>query len=275
MINYSPPPDVFLFNLVANSPGWNASQIGATLTGSSEFTIQGSTTGHLDDNLNDLRPRNHLYITSGVTNLPLSFTLDTSTMPDGFHELTAVAYEGSHVRTQTRLSQVVRVQNTSLAANFNLESGSTNVGLGSTLAFGVAANTNNISSIQLFSTGGVISNVLNQATASFSVPANTLGAGLHPFYALVTAGDGAQYRTETLWIVIQNSPSAFPLTITGPPVALSWPAKVGQGYGVLATTDLASGFQLVGSVIASNSTATWTDSLPSVSQRFYRVQTSD
>ncbi|MGH7969207.1 MAG: hypothetical protein ACREIC_10830, partial [Limisphaerales bacterium] len=258
-----------------NTPGWAASQIGAVLTGSSEFTIQGSATGRLDDNVNDLRPRNHLYVTAGVANLPVNFSLDTTALADGFHELAAVAYEGSHVRTQSRISTLVRVQNTPLSASLSLANGGPNVDVGATLQLSVAANTNNIDSIQLFSTGGLISNVLNQASAVISVSAASLGVGSHPFYALVTAANGAQYRTETLWVRINSPPPAFSITITAPPATLSWPALVGQNYNILTTTNLADPFQVLATITATNSLASWTDTNPVASERFYRVQTAN
>jgi len=74
----------------------------------------------LEDNLSDLRPRNHLYVSSRATTLPVNFLCDTTQLPDGFHDLTAVAYEGTSVRTQTRVSRTVQVQNTSLSAGFTL-----------------------------------------------------------------------------------------------------------------------------------------------------------
>ncbi len=129
-----------------------------------------------------------------MTNLPLAFAFGTATQPDGFHELTAVAYEGSHVRTQRRVAQAVRIQNTPLSAVFTTLVGDTNTALEATLQFSVVANTNGVTKIELFSTGGSLAVVTNQSSAVFAVAGTTLGAGLHPFYAVVTAGGGQQYR---------------------------------------------------------------------------------
>jgi hypothetical protein len=41
----------------------------------------------LNQNVSDLQPRNHLYLTAGVTNLSLTFPLDTTALSDGSHEL--------------------------------------------------------------------------------------------------------------------------------------------------------------------------------------------
>ena len=62
-------------------------------------------------------------MTAGLTNLAVSFALDTTTLADGYHQLTAVAYEGSHVRTQTRLDQSVVIHNTPLSATLSVAPG--------------------------------------------------------------------------------------------------------------------------------------------------------
>ena len=262
------------FNLRARSAGWDAAQLQASLAGSPTFTIQPSGTQRLDQNLPDLQPRDHLYLTAGVTNLPLSFAFDTTTQADGYHELTAVAYEGSHVRTQRRLTQTVRIQNTSLAAAFTTLVGDTNTALEATLQFSVVANTNNISKIELFSTGGSLTNVLNQSSAVFSVAGISLGLGLHPFYAIVTASSGKQYRTETKWIRLVGADSPFPVSFAAPPPKLAWPAAAGRSYDILSTTSLGAAFQASASMTPSNSAAQWTDTNAAAPQRFYRVRTS-
>jgi hypothetical protein len=100
-------------------------------------------------------------------------------LSDGSHELTAVVYEGSHVRTQARVTQNVRVQNTPLSATFTPLAGASNTVLNFTLLFSVTANTNTISTIELFTTGGSVGVVSNLASATFAVAATNLGIGLH------------------------------------------------------------------------------------------------
>ena len=39
--------------------------------------------------------------------------------------------------------------------------------------------------------GGSLASALNQTNATFAVPGVNLGVGLHPFYAIVTAANGA------------------------------------------------------------------------------------
>jgi hypothetical protein len=228
----------------------------------------------LDQNAADLRPRAHLYLTAGARVLPLAFTLDTTAFSDGYHELTAVAYEGSHNRAQTRAAQFFRFQNTPLSASFDIASGSTNNGLNEPLIFSISANTANISKIELFSTGGSVGSVAGQATVNISVPALSLGLGLHPFYAIVTANNNTQYRTETKWVRLLDDTSVgtpFVLSIANPPPKLSWPALIGHSYEILATTNFALPFQRLALVVATNSLGTWTDTEAASLQRFYRV----
>jgi hypothetical protein len=159
----------------------------------------------LDQNLTDLQPRNHLYVSAGATNLPVAISLDTSQLSDGFHELTSVAFEGTSVRTQTRVSIPVVVSNSPLAADFILlDVPATNASTTGTYHIRVAANTTAIGAIKLFSTGGLLAAVTNQSTATFAVDGTYLGPGLHPFYAIVEAADGRSYRTRKELVRLRN-----------------------------------------------------------------------
>ena len=276
LLNYDGSSTPFAqFHLRARSAGWGAAQIQANLSGSSDLGVQYGGTFGLDQNLSDLQPRNHLYITAGLTNLPLTFALNTTTQADGYHELTAVIYEGSHVRTQKRLAQIVRIQNSPLTAAFTTLLGDINIAVEATLQFSVVASTNSISKIELFSTGGSLTNVLNQSDVVFSVAGTNLGLGLHPFYAIVTANSGQQYRTETKWIRLVGADSPFPVSFAALPAMLTWPATAGRSYDILSTTNLANALQPSATVIPSNSAAQWTDTNPVAPQRFYRVRTSN
>ena len=192
------------FNVRARSPGLSAAAMQVRLSGSSTLQLSPTTATQLKDNLPDLLPRNHLYVTTGTTNLAVNFPLNTTNLTDGFHELTAVAYEGSNVRTQTRITLPVRVQNSSLSATLNLLDLPASAPVQGTYHLQVASNTNLISTITLFSTGGALGSVSNQPTVTFTVIGPNLGAGLHPFYALVTTPSGLQYRTATRWARFTN-----------------------------------------------------------------------
>jgi len=275
-INYdSNVPPAAQFNLRALGAGWGAAQLQASFSGSSPIVFQPAGTQRLDQNQSDLEPRDHLYLTAGVASLPLTLAFNTTTQAEGYHELTAVVYEGSDVRTQKRIAQDVRIQNTSLAATFTTLLGDTNTALEATLQFSVVANTNNISKIELFSTGGSQGSVLNQSNATFSVAGTNLGLGLHPFYALVTANSGRQYRTDTKWIRLVGQDAPFPVSLGVPPPRLTWPAAAGRSYDILSTTNLANALQPSATITPSNSAAQWTDTNAAAPRRFYRVRTAD
>jgi uncharacterized protein (TIGR03790 family) len=186
------------FNLRARSPGLQAALLQVNAKKSGVFLLpsgQMSLTG----NLSDLRSRDHLYVTTGATGFGFRFPLDTTQLTDGYHELEAVAYEGSSVQTQSRATLPVYVQNSQLTASLTPTDFSTNapVAVTGTYHVQVTANTNNVSAISLFTTGGLLNVVSNQSSATFTINGPSLGAGLHPYYALVQTSTGQQYRTET------------------------------------------------------------------------------
>ena len=259
------------FNLYARTAGWPASQILVDFSGSADLVLSPTGTQALNQNVSDLQPRNHLYLTAGVTNLSFTFPLDTTALADGCHELAAVVYEGSHVHTQARVTQNVRVQNTPLSATFTTLAGASNTVLNFTLLFSVAANTNTISTIELFTTGGSAGVVSNLSSATFTVAATNLGIGLHPFYAMVTRTDGKQYRTETKWIRIGGTEPPFGLTMTALPPTITWPATAGRLYQVLNATNITDTFQLRAAVTPSNSPGLWIETITGAPQQFYRV----
>ncbi|PWU14751.1 MAG: hypothetical protein C5B50_16650 [Verrucomicrobia bacterium] len=190
------------FHLRAISPGYAAAGITCFLTSSPELGLSpGWSKIALNSNLSDLQPRNHLYVNAGAYTLAATINLDTTTLPDGYHELEAVAYDGSDVRTQARLILPVQIQNTPLSAVFSglPDSGSAQA----TYQVQITANTNTVSLTSLFTTGGLLATVTNQPTATFTIDGSYLGLGLHPFYALVLTSDGLQYRTDTHWLRLQ------------------------------------------------------------------------
>lgn len=259
------------FNLRSRSVGWKEAQIQAQLSGS--FSINPTTTVRLEENLNDLRPRNLLYVTAGLTNLSVTFPLNTTTNADGFHELAVVAYEGSHVRTQARITRNVQIKNNDWSAALVCLVGGTNTAIEATLQFVVTANTNNITKVELFSTGGSLGVSNNVNSASFAVPASYLGIGRHPFYAEVTRSDGRRYRTATQWLRIVGADDPFHVTAVPPIPILMWPASAGRSYSIFSATNLTDSYTLRGGVIPTNSLGLWEETNHSPETRFYRVRT--
>jgi uncharacterized protein (TIGR03790 family) len=256
------------FFLYARTPGWPAAQIVTMYRTSGDLEVTPTLSGPLTDNVNDLRPKNHLYVAAGATSLPVNYTWDTTQVPDGYHELTAVAYEGTSVSTQTRVTRSVVVANTGLSASLTGSPAGTNVALGQNLQFTVNANSNGIASIELFTTGGSVGVVSNSSAAAFGVSTSYLGLGAHPFYALVTAQTGQQYRTRTVWYDVVPQ---IALSVSGRPLVLTWATQANRQYAVQATTNLAGAFQTLATVTATNSSAQWTVT-NTISATFYRIQ---
>jgi uncharacterized protein (TIGR03790 family) len=192
------------FNLYARSPGCLAAAIYVRPRASQ--VIMSATQGTLTQNLSDLQPRNHLYVMAGAGSLALNFPLDTTALADGYHELTAVAYEGNDTRIQTRATVPVRIQNSTLEAELTLLDLTNPAPVQGTYHIQVAANTNDVSLITLYSTGGTLGMATNSPTAIFEVAGTNLWAGWHPFYATVRTSSGLEYRTETQWIQLVPTP---------------------------------------------------------------------
>ena len=236
-------PEV-LFTLYANTPGWPASQILATLTTSPDLLSAPTGPNPLADNVSDLRPRNHLYLSSGADSLAVAFVCDTTQLADGYHQLTAVAYEGDSVQTQTRVTRNVQIQNTSLTATLTALPTGTNATLDQQMQFTVTANTTNVGSIELFSTGGSLGVVTNQAAAVFEVSAAYLGPGLHPFYALVTDQTGHRYQTQTIWYrVLPANSAVLAPSISVQPTGQGVPAGTSATLSVTASSIEPLGYQ--------------------------------
>lgn len=273
------------FNLQPQSGGYAAAQIKASFSASTGLAATPATATTLTQNSSDLEPREHLYITAGVSNLNFTARFVTTNQPDGYHELVAVAYEGSHVRTQTRATQEIVIRNTALSATLTPILIGSNSTLQPTLQINVTANTNNISSIQLFSTGGLLASATNQNSATFTIVLTNLNIGTHPFYAIVTQSTGRQYRTQTVNIgltgvtyqgaTLMGVDYSFPLLLTNsPPGRFTWPATAGRSYTILSTTNLLTPFQVRATVIPTNSLAQWAETNSTPKQQFYRVSVS-
>jgi uncharacterized protein (TIGR03790 family) len=188
------------FYIRARSPGYFAAGLTVKLSATNLVNVYPTVATPLRGNLTDLQPRNHLYVRSGLASVSVATALDTRQLADGFHELTVVGYEGSSVRTQTRATVPVQIQNTGLSATIDSSDLTDGVSATGTYHVQVAANTNAVSNIKLYSSGGVIASVSNQSVVTLDVSGPFLGAGLHPFYAVVQPATGISYRTRTMWV---------------------------------------------------------------------------
>jgi uncharacterized protein (TIGR03790 family) len=193
--DFTPIGNWITFNIYARSPGYQAAAIQVRPADSG--IPMTTTPGMLTQNLPDLQPRNHLYVTAGAPHLALTFPLATTNLPDGYHTLTAVAYEGSNVRTETQVSVPVQIQNSPLSASMTLIDLTNSAPSEGIYHIQVTVNTNNVSLITLYSTGGTLGTASNVSSTIFPVAGTNLWAGLHPFYAIVQTSSGLAYRTKT------------------------------------------------------------------------------
>jgi uncharacterized protein (TIGR03790 family) len=260
------------FFVRARAPGWLAAQAQVRMEGSPTFKFLPAATNRLDANWSDLRPRNHLYVSAGQLAGNPACRVDTTLLPDGYHDFTVVGYDGTSVRTQARVSRQFVIQNTPLSATLTTLVGGAEAALEATLQFRVQATPGPVASLELFSTGGSLGRSNGVSTATFSVAAAFLGEGRHPFYAIATDASGKRYRTATTWMRVQSAEAPYPLSLTRSPLALTWPALAGRQYQVQATPDLGLPFQPVASLLASNTTARWLIPNPAAPSGFYRVR---
>jgi len=261
------------FFLYARSPGLAAAQIECAWTAPDHFQMDPSAPVRLDENGPDLTPRNHLYLTAGSTNLDLTFPFDTAACPDGHHELTAVAYEGSSVRTRTRATTRVRIRNTPLEATLRCPVGQTEFAVEAAVPFDVMANRTDIDRIELFGTGGWLAAMTNAQTAAFALPGTELGAGQHSVVAVVTASDGARYQTAPVEFRLIGPEVPVTVAISPAPPTLSWTSVYGRTYEVLEGATATHIGDVAASLTASSTgIASWRIPMPLQTARFYRVR---
>jgi hypothetical protein len=146
------------------------------------------------------------------------------------------------------VNELVEIENTGLTAALTALPPGTNDLINQQQRLQVTANATNVARIELFSTGGSQGAVSNQATALFTVSAAQLGLGLHPFYAMVTDGTGHVYRTAQVTGIFP----LLELTLAGTPPMLKWPTALDHQYNVLFTTNLTAGFEVAGTLTATN-----------------------
>lgn len=257
-----------VFELYANRAGRPAAAIRAAFQTGGSVTLLPAGTNDLTLNLNDLYPRNHLYLAAGVPLIRGAFPFDTAAYPDGEHELTLVAADGSSIQSQRRVARKFTFANHGLSATLVPSIHVSAVPLETPWSIRVSANEPDIASIDLYSTGGLLASSNGTPAAVFPIPSVQLGLGLHPFYAVVRNSLGQQYRTATL--LVRLTPT-LTLTLAGPPWRLTWPAAPGVRYEIQSTPSLAQTFQPIGTMTATNTMGLWP--LPDiVAPAFYRLR---
>ena len=142
----------------------------------------------------------------------------------------------------------MQIQNTSLTATLAALPAGNNATFDQQLQFTVMANATNIARIELFSTGGSVDVITNQATAVFDISASFSGTGIA---SLLRAGHRPNRESLSNAGDLLSHFSTITLTLTGTPPTLAWTAISGRQYDVLFTTNLAVPFETLTTISAT------------------------
>lgn len=168
---------------------------GAGLSNSVSFT------DHLNDNAVVLRPRGTVLLTAGRPVLTAAHVLDTKALPDGPHELLAVACEGSAVAEQGRVVIPFTVTNRSLACEIVPSTRTVAWGAGFTVDVTTATGAGPVTQIVLF-VEGKSSAVLAASSGTFAVGTSGLGAGGVVVQARADAAGGASVLSRAVCVTV-------------------------------------------------------------------------
>ena len=95
--------------------GYNLHVAYSVITQPSSSLVGPGFTDYFNDNSNVLSARATVFLSEGRTNLVGTYSLVTTNIADGPHELTAIVYEGTAVRTQGRVTIPFVVDNNAIA----------------------------------------------------------------------------------------------------------------------------------------------------------------
>lgn len=159
-------------------------------------------TDNLNDNADVLTARGAVFLAQGLTNLTGAFDLTTTNLSDGPHVLTAVAYEGSAVRTQGRTTVPFIVENNEAVCMItNPVSGST-VLLGETVtAQGYASADAPVTAVTFYAEGKQVA-VTGSAPFAFSLETTNYGVGRLDLQAEAVAANGDAVLSSIVTVTI-------------------------------------------------------------------------
>ena len=152
--------------LVARTNGWAGYSLSASV-----LDVKQPGSGLTNDNVSgifshnepDLTARAQIFVSAGRTNLAADYVLDTTTLPDGPHEILVVAREGTAVGTQGRLKRSFVVKNHDLTCAITNLDAVTYAVLGQSLEVHVAAE----------DPGGTVTNVEFRAEGKWVASSNS------------------------------------------------------------------------------------------------------
>ena len=167
------------FHVFANTPGFAGHNHRVSLTSTSTADTAPPSLANLNSNEDTLRAQGMLFIHEGLASLSDTWAIDTTDLPDGPHEVTAVAIEGSAVRSRKHVRIPFLVDNHALACVLTLPEAGLPYLRGRPLPFAVTATPDGapITNLTLRINGRPITNATHTATWSGTIPTDDLGAG--------------------------------------------------------------------------------------------------
>ena len=190
---------------VARTNTWQGHNLYVTYSVITQLTsnLQGpGFSDNFNDNSDVLSARATLFLAEGFTNLVASYSLDTTTLADGPHELTAVGYEGSAVRTQGRMTLPFVVDNHAAACAITSPPSASTFLLGETITaqvFAVAGGT--VTSVSFYAEGKLAA-VTGSAPFVFSLETTNYGVGRLDLQAGAAATNGEAVLSSIVAVTI-------------------------------------------------------------------------
>lgn len=181
--------------LVARTNGWEgcnlyASYAVVTQLGSS--LVGPDSAGNFTNNSHVMSARATVFLSEGRTNLVGAYSLNTATLADGPHELMAVAYEGTAVRTQGRTEMPFVVNNHTASCTITSPADRASFLLGTSVTVYVeaaAAGGGSVSTVQCYVEGKLLAST-GTAPYVFTFSTTNYGVGLVGIQAKSVSSNG-------------------------------------------------------------------------------------
>ena len=193
--------------IVARTNHWNSYNVEVDyhINNAPGSTLSGSYTGKLTSNNDVMSARGTLFISAGSTNLTSPYTLDTTLLSDGPHELHVVAYDGSGLRTQGHQTIPFTVDNHDLSCTITDPLSIQNYERGQPITSLVSATASpgSVTSVQFYVEG----KLLSESTLPphlFSWNTTNTGAGLIELKAQAFDSLGNRTYSETTSIRVYD-----------------------------------------------------------------------
>lgn len=198
----------------ARTPGWSGATQSVTL---SETAVSANFFGGglFNDNTNVLTARGMIYLSAGSAELGAAYTLATTNLPDGPHELRVVAHRGDGPGSQGHLVRTIRVKNHDLTCAITNLPGVFQVHEGDPVPVrGEAAFPSGTLTGILLRVEGKPAAWTNTAAFAFTVDSGALGIGNATVQAQAFLDDGRTALSDPVTLEVRTPQTFISLTPT-------------------------------------------------------------